>query len=189
MADRPSERRSGVRPLASSQESHCEPGREGSGPGPPGHPWGRWCGCGEVDPPRPRRAWWLGRPSARRPSEAAEQGVLRAPCSPWSWPPGASPDALLLLSSPLGRPSRRKARRLGAPQSNRIIDIMEEHTDLNMIIIGMNCRVPGRAGVGGIRPRTAPPGRQRRSHRGRNQGADAIGGLRAFGPNPPYLFS
>jgi hypothetical protein len=29
--------------------------------------------------PIPRRAWWPGRPSARRPSEAAEQGVLRAP--------------------------------------------------------------------------------------------------------------
>ena len=68
----------------------------------------RGYGCGEVVLRYPAGQGGQGRPSVTRPSEAAEQGVLRAQRRIRSWPSGASPDALLLLSHP------RAARRHGA---------------------------------------------------------------------------
>src|SRR5512145_232262 len=77
------------------------PGLGGEGPGdsPDLTSGTRGQGCGEVVLRDPAGQGGQGRPSARRPSEAAEQGVL-APYRLRSWPSGASPDALLLLPSP-----------------------------------------------------------------------------------------
>jgi len=54
-------------------------GGEGTGDSLDARSRTRGCGLGRSRSPIPRTAWWPGRPSVGRPSEVAEQGVLRAP--------------------------------------------------------------------------------------------------------------
>ena len=107
MADRPSERRCLGPPT---------PDLAGKEPGTPStHARGQGgADWGEVVSPIPRTAWWPGRPSVGRPSEAAEQGVLRAPRAKVS---GQRARARTPCSSfhPLGRPSRCGAHGVSGP--------------------------------------------------------------------------
>jgi hypothetical protein len=82
-------------------------GGEGAGDSLDARSRTRGCGLRRSQSPIPRTAWWPGRPSVERPSEAAGQGVLCAPPvhghgrRARAWTP--------CPSHPLGRSGRREA--------------------------------------------------------------------------------
>ena len=121
----------------SAGSSGCQGQPPGSARVPQGTPGAGGADAAKSFPPIPRAAWWPGRPSVVRPSEAAEQGVPLRPMLPWSMASGCKPGR---PAPPCHASDAEPAEGCGPerpPQFIRIINIMENRCSIWRYVRGL----------------------------------------------------